>query len=96
MKLTAEFKKFLKDTVNLNQTRLDKLNERSEVLKNFLLLSDFAPTISTFIEQGSWAHDTVIKPVDGGEFDADLLVKVRSVAGWAAKDYVNGFVAQIR
>lgn len=96
MKLTAEFKKFLKDTVNLNQTRLDKLNERSEVLKNFLLLSDFAPTISTFIEQGSWAHDTIIKPVDGGEFDADLLVKVRSVDGWAAKDYVNDLARVFR
>ena len=72
MKLTNEFKTFLDEIVNLNQTRLNKLDERSEALKSFLKSSDYTPTISKFINQGSWAHDTIIKPVDGGEFDADL------------------------
>jgi hypothetical protein len=30
-----------------------------------------------FEEQGSWAHGTIIRPVDGAEFDADLLVMVQ-------------------
>lgn len=89
MKLVNEFKSFLSDTVNLNQTRLDRLEERVTTIKNFIRDSDWEPRISTFIEQGSWAHDTIIKPVDGGEFDADLLVKVHAVDGWSAAQYVK-------
>ncbi|WP_137387890.1 SMODS domain-containing nucleotidyltransferase [Rhodoligotrophos defluvii] len=89
MKLINDFKDFLSDTVNLNQTRIALLEDRAETIKSFLRASDWEPTISTFIEQGSWAHDTIIRPVDGGEFDADLLVRIRSVDGWSAAQYVK-------
>lgn len=89
MKLVADFRSFLSDTVNLNQTRLDRLEERVTAIKNFIGASEWEPRISTFVEHGSWAHDTIIKPVDGGEFDADLLVKVHSVDGWSAAQYVK-------
>jgi len=89
MKLASEFRNFLADTVNINQTRLNLLDTRVETIKNFIRASDWEPKVSTFIEQGSWAHDTIIKPVDGGEFDADLLVKVRAVDGWSAAQYVK-------
>ena len=89
MKLVSNFKDFISDTVNLNQTRLDRLEERVITIKKFIRDSDWEPRISTFIEQGSWAHDTIIKPVDGGESDADLLVKVRPVDGWSAAQYVK-------
>lgn len=89
MKLVSDFQDFLRDAVNLNKTRIDLLDERVETIKSFLRDSDWEPTISTFIEQGSWAHDTIIRPVDGGEFDADLLVKVRPVDGWSAAQYVK-------
>lgn len=89
MKLTNDFKEFLSDTVNINQTRINRLNARVETIKNFLRASNWEAKISTFIEQGSWAHDTIIRPVDGGEFDADLLVKVRPVDGWSAAQYVK-------
>lgn len=89
MKLVNDFKEFLKDTVNLNQTRITQLESRVETIKSFLRASEWEPTILTFIEQGSWAHDTIIRPVDGGEFDADLLVKVRPVDGWSAAQYVK-------
>ncbi|RVP86057.1 SMODS domain-containing nucleotidyltransferase, partial [Sinorhizobium meliloti] len=89
MKLVSDFKDFLIDTVNLNQTRLDRLEERIETIKDFVRGSEWEPRISTFIEQGSWAHDTIIRPVDGGEFDADLLVKVCAVDGWSAAQYVK-------
>lgn len=36
MKLVNEFKSFLSDTVNLNQTRLDRLEERVTTIKNFI------------------------------------------------------------
>jgi len=89
MKLAGDFKNFLSDTVNLNQTRITQLEERVKTIDRFLRASDWEPTILGFIEQGSWAHDTIIRPVDGGEFDADLLVKVRHVQGWSAAQYVK-------
>lgn len=89
MKLVSDFQDFLRDTVNLNKTRIELLEERVETIKSFLRDSDWEPTISNFIEQGSWAHDTIIRPVDGGEFDADLLVRVRPVEGWSAAQYIK-------
>lgn len=89
MKLVAQFKSFLTDTVNLNQTRLDALETNVEAIKNFVRQCDWDPKIKSFYPQGSWAHDTIIKPVDGGEFDADLLVMVEPVEGWTAADYVK-------
>src|SRR5437016_12099291 len=38
---------------------------------------------------GSWAHKTIIRPVDGGEFDADLIVFVEHVDGWTAAMYID-------
>ncbi|MCY1707534.1 SMODS domain-containing nucleotidyltransferase [Pannonibacter sp. SL95] len=89
MKLIGDFKDFLRDTVNLNKNRIDLLEVRVETIKSFLRGSDWEPTISAFIKQGSWAHDTIIRPVDGGEFDADLLVRVLPVDGWSAAQYVR-------
>lgn len=89
MKLVSDFKNFLDDTVNLNQTRIDLLSARVDAIKEFLRGSDWDPQILKFIEQGSWAHDTIIRPVDKGEFDADLLVKVKNVDGWSAAQYIK-------
>lgn len=89
MKLVSQFTDFLRDTVNLNQTRITNLENNVEALKNFVRQCEWVPKIRGFEEQGSWAHDTIIKPVDGGEFDADLLVMVDPVEGWTAKDYVQ-------
>jgi hypothetical protein len=88
VKLVGQFTAFLKDTVNLNQTRIDLLEGNVDAIKSFIRQCDWKPRICGFAEQGSWAHDTIIKPVAGGEFDADLLVQVAPVEGWTAKDYV--------
>lgn len=88
-KLTSQFTDFLKDTVNLNHTRIKNLENNVEALQSFIRQCAWEPTIRGFEEQGSWAHDTIIKPVDGGEFDADLLVMVDAVDGWTAADYVT-------
>jgi hypothetical protein len=89
VKLVALFDDFLKETVNLNQTRIDLLEEGIVALKAFVRASDWKPKINGFEEQGSWAHGTIIRPVDGAEFDADLLVMVQPVEGWTAADYVE-------
>jgi hypothetical protein len=88
MKLVSQFTSFLKETVNLNQTRIDLLESNVEAIRNFIRQCEWSPRVRGFEEQGSWAHDTIIKPVDGGEFDADLLVVIDPVDGWSAKDYV--------
>jgi hypothetical protein len=89
MKLVGVFDDFLKETVNLNQSRIDLLTDSISAIKSFVRQSEWEPHIRGFEEQGSWAHDTIIKPVDGDEFDADLLVMVDHVHGWSAADYVN-------
>lgn len=51
---------------------------------------DVEATDQSWAPQGSWAHKTIIKPVDKGEFDADLLVYVHPVQGWTAATYIEG------
>ncbi|WP_309628413.1 SMODS domain-containing nucleotidyltransferase [Brevundimonas sp.] len=89
MELSATFSDFLKDTVNLNATRIQQLEDSVDAIKKFVRQCDWGPVVLGFDEQGSWAHDTIIRPVDKGEFDADLLVRVEPVDGWTAKDYIT-------
>lgn len=89
MKLINIFNNFLKDTVNLNQTRIDTLESRVETIKGFLLNSGYTPEIIKFSAQGSWANKTIIRPPSSNdEFDADLVMYITQVEGWEAKDYI--------
>lgn len=88
MKLVAHFTDFLKDTVNLNQDRIDTLEDRVGTIEDFLENSDYEAPIRSFSKQGSWAHKTIIRPPNGKEFDADLVVYVDAVEGWTARDYI--------
>jgi len=89
MKLIALFDDFLRDEVNLNKTRVETLEKSVDAIEDFIDGSSWAPTIQEWRTQGSWAHKTIIKPTDGGEFDADLLVFVTEVTGWTPADYIN-------
>jgi hypothetical protein len=89
MKLVSHFDSFLKDTVDLNPTRIQTLEDRAAALRKFIRQADWGAEVVDFDIQGSWAHKTIIKPVDQGEFDADLLVLVEAVDGWDAKDYIK-------
>ncbi len=89
MKLVDYFQSFLVDTVNLNATRLEGLEDSVEALKSVISSSDWAPRVTSFVEQGSWAHRTIIKPVEGKPFDADVLVMVDPVSGWDARTYLT-------
>ncbi len=89
MKLTKHFDNFLSETVNLNQSRIETLESRIKTISNFLRESDFKAPIIKFTAQGSWAHKTIIKPAkDNKEFDADIVVFVKPVNNWSAKDYI--------
>lgn len=89
MKLIEHFDTFLRDSVNLNQARIDVLEARVETIEQFLSNSDFKPRILRFSPQGSWAVKTIIRPLNGDDFDADQLVFVEAVTGWEPADYIN-------
>ncbi|MBX3512069.1 MAG: nucleotidyltransferase [Xanthobacteraceae bacterium] len=89
MKHVDLFNDFLKDTVNLNSTRVKNLDDSLNPIKDAVRGSDWKPHLHGWLEQGSWAHKTIIKPVDQGEFDADLIVFVKPIDGWDAANYIN-------
>ena len=92
MKLIRHFDYFLANTVNLDETRLDTLEESSEAVYNALKNDpQFGPLIKRMIPQGSWAHATIIKPLPGHEFDADFLLELVEVDEWSEhpKKYIT-------
>ena len=89
MRLVGHFNTFMNDVVNLNPTRIGLLESSIEAVKDAIEASDWKPEILSFAPQGSWAHKTIIKPVENKAFDADLLVFVKEVEGWTAKEYLT-------
>ncbi|MBD1932762.1 MULTISPECIES: SMODS domain-containing nucleotidyltransferase [Cyanophyceae] len=84
------FEEFLKDEVNLNPTRLKVAKKGINTMKKFLKKSDiFKGHILQFSPQGSYRQGTIIKPLNGKDFDVDLLVILKEFEGWKAKDYLN-------
>jgi Second Messenger Oligonucleotide or Dinucleotide Synthetase domain len=83
------FNDFLKDTVNLNETRVKDLETSIEAIKDVVRESDWEPHLNGWMAHGSWAHKTIIKPVDSCEFDADLIVFVEHANGWSAASYID-------
>ena len=97
MKLTNYFDAFMKNTVNINDSRLRDLEARVktlyEVLKDDDEIGDF---VIAKMPQGSWAHKTIIKPIEGNEFDADFLVVMKEQEGWTPRDYLNNVYSALR
>jgi hypothetical protein len=83
-------KRFLADEVNLDDTRLDKLDSRVDAV-HAALRAD--ATIGGLIlgksKQGSWAHRLIIRPKPGGDFDADFLLEMEYQADWEPAKYIN-------
>jgi hypothetical protein len=90
------FNDFLKDTVNLNDTRLTDLEKSIDAIKDAVRASNWEPHLNGWMAHGSWAHKTIIRPVDAGEFDADLLVFVERVNGWTAATYIEELYTAFR
>lgn len=96
MKNVDLFNDFLNDVVNLNATRVADLESSIDAIKTAVRESDWPPKIDSWMAQGSWAHKTIIKPVDQGEFDADLLVFIQPLNGWPASKYVDELYEALR
>lgn len=92
MKLIKHFDAFLVNKVNLGDARIAQLNERVTAITNFLQTGDdrFAENFIDVLPQGSYAHRTIINPVQqSDEFDADLLLEMEEVDDWEPEDYVE-------
>jgi hypothetical protein len=84
VKLLGYFDSFLANTVNLNQSRLDQLDNRVEAIVSTLENDTvLGPLIEDHVPQGSWAHRTIIKPLNDHEYDADFLLKLTEVPAWS-------------
>ena len=78
---------FLRDEVNLNQSRLDRLETSVGAVNGHLKgnLSGY----QKMERQGSYALGTLIKPVDDNdEYDADIQIVMNPNPQWGPKDYV--------
>ncbi len=98
MKFVKYFATFLTERVNLNQTRLDRLEESVGAIEHFLEENEtFKERFLDLIPAGSWAYRTIIRPVgDYDEFDADVLLSPTENTSWQPKDYLENLLAAFR
>ena len=87
-KNNEDFRKFLADHVNVNDSRMERLRKSVRAVDKYL--KDNLKGYQKMEPQGSFALGTIIKPVkENDEFDADIQIVMNPVAGWEAKDYIN-------
>lgn len=92
MRHTDYFDNFLANTVNLSKFRLETLEgQAASVFKALKKDPQLGPRVIRQIPQGSWAHETIINPVNGREVDADFLLQLREEPDWAydVRQYSN-------
>lgn len=91
MKFVGDFEDFLAAAVDLNQTRLDRLDTSVKAIEDYLLSTEtFGAGFTELIPAGSWAHRTIIRPVGVNDaFDADVLLPVTYRRDWQPKDYIE-------
>jgi len=96
MTLSEDFDAFMINVVQLNEGRLNRLQGHVDSLETFISEDDiFSDLFRDVIPAGSWAHGTIIKPVDSNdEFDADLLVYLNEHDEWSPKDYIENLYSR--
>ena len=83
-----EFREFLRDDVNINQSRLDRLHTAVRAVSGYL--KDNLKGYQKTEPQGSFALGTIIKPVrENDEFDADIQIVMNPNPDWKPKDYIK-------
>ena len=87
MKRVEDFNEFLSDHVNINQSRLDKLNDHVAAVTTHL--SRHLESYEKVERQGSYALRTIIKPKENREYDADVLLFMKYRPGKKPADYIN-------
>ena len=87
-KNNAEFQRFLRQEVNLNRDRLDRLNTSVRAVNQHLKSN--LTGYQSMEPQGSYALSTLIKPVNvNGEYDADIQIVMNPNSRWQPRDYIN-------
>jgi hypothetical protein len=92
MKMTASMNAFMTNTVNINRARLDSLEVSVPAIFGALRADeDIGSIVLNYEPQGSWPHETIIKPAEGVEFDADFMLVMEEQPDWAVspKTYVT-------
>ena len=87
MRHVEEFNKFLTGEVNLTRSQRSRLNRRVRAVYEYL-----SQTLDDYVKherQGSYALDTIIQPVSGTEYDADILVFMENRRGRKARSYMD-------
>lgn len=88
MKHVQYFDEFLKDHVNLNPARLDRLNRSVKAVTEFL-----SKNLESYVgvePQGSYGLKTIIRPVrDGQEYDADIQLYMKYEKDKEPKAYIK-------
>lgn len=87
MKHSQYFVEFLRDEVNLNPDRLERLKSSSGAVDQYL--SDNLDSYRKTERQGSYAIGTIIKPVNNHEYDADMLVYMTYDQAKEPKEYID-------
>ena len=87
MKRVEDFNEFLPNHVNINQSRLDKLNDHVAAVTTHLS-RDLDP-FEKVERQGSYALRTIIKPKENREYDADILLFMKYQQGKKPSEYIN-------
>lgn len=87
MEHVQDFEEFLKNEVNLNKNRLQKLKRSTRAVTE--LLSRELDSYEKVERQGSYALGTTIKPIKGYEYDADILLYMKYNSDKEPKDYIN-------
>ncbi|MGW0902826.1 SMODS domain-containing nucleotidyltransferase [Streptomyces sp. NPDC002853] len=98
MQHADSFRTFLRDTVNLSQSRLNLLTDRVEAIYQALKNDpDLGPLVLGKKPQGSWAQRTIINPQSGKEFDADFMLHLAEVPAWSdsPKTYIDKVYAAL-
>lgn len=94
MKHANYFADFLKEEVDLNQSRLNTLDQRVAVVTNLLKKSKLTG-YRKYSPQGSYAHKTIIKPVArNDEFDADILIFIKD-QDFKPDEFLRDYVKEI-
>jgi hypothetical protein len=99
VKLHDYFTGLLDGAVNINADRLRQLDDHVAAIKSCLREDEgLSPMLRGFVPQGSWAQRTIIRPLPGQEFDADLLVDMKQQKAWAEdpKRYLQAVHGSLR
>ncbi len=94
MKQVALFDDFLRDTVNLNTTRIDKLEDMSRGDQTVRERSDWSPSSPGGCPRDHGLTRRSSSLSTRASSTPTLIVFVREVAGWTAADYVDTLHAQ--